>query len=89
MPTRDAPTEVELLHVRMPLARPFVSRHGARTHKDVLLVRLRNEHGAVGWGECAAEATPMYAPEYVDGAWAVLRDHLVPRLFAGAPLDEV
>src|SRR5690606_28412363 len=24
-----------------------------------------------------------------DGAWAVLRDHLVPRLFAGVPLDDV
>lgn len=89
MTIRAAPTEVELLQISLPLARPFVTRHGARAVKDALLVRLRNANGTVGWGECAAEATPTYHPEYVDGAWAVLHDHLVPRLFAGASLDDV
>lgn len=89
MPTRAAPSEVELLQVSLPLARPFVTRHATRTVKDALLVRVRNANGTVGWGECAAEATPTYHHEYVDGAWAVLRDHLVPRLFAGVPLDDV
>lgn len=89
MPTRAAPTEVELVQISLPLARPFVTRHGTRAAKDAVLVRVRNENGTVGWGECAAEATPTYHYEYVDGVWAALRDHLVPRLFAGAPLDEV
>jgi O-succinylbenzoate synthase len=33
-----------------------------------------------GWGECAAMNEPMYSPEYTEGAHAVLREHLVPRL---------
>jgi O-succinylbenzoate synthase len=80
---------VELLHARLPLVRPFVTRHGARANKDVLLVHLVTRDGVEGWGECAAEPDPTYAPEHVDGAWLVLRDHLVPRLLRGSPLGEV
>lgn len=83
------PVEVELLHVRLELVRPFVTRFGARSHKDAVLVRVRSNAGIEGWGECAAGLAPTYTAEYVDGAWAVLRDHLVPRAFAGVPLDEV
>jgi O-succinylbenzoate synthase len=81
--------EVHLIHARLPLVRPFVTRHGTRTHKDVLLVRALGTDGVVGWGECAAEAAPTYAPEHIDGAWIVLRDHLVPRALAGEPLAAV
>ena len=38
-----------------------------------------------GWGECAAFPTPSYSPEWVDGAWDVLRHHLVP-LALGRPM---
>lgn len=81
--------EVELVHVRLPLVRPFVTARGTTTHKDCVLVHVRTAGGSAGWGECVAEAAPTYAPEFVGGAWLVLRDHLVPRLLAGAPLSEV
>jgi O-succinylbenzoate synthase len=74
-----------LIRARLPLARPFATRLATRTHKDVLLVRLRTSDGAVGWGECAAEPDPTYAPEFVDGVWLTIRDHLAPRLFARGP----
>jgi o-succinylbenzoate synthase len=83
------PVEVELIQVRLALVRPFVSRHGATTHKTAILVRVRGDDGSEGWGECAAEATPTYAPEHLDGAWIVLRDHLVPRVLAGESGDAV
>ena len=89
MPTPAGISDIELVHARLPLARPFVTRHATRTHKDVLLVRLRTADGAIGWGECAAEPDPTYAPEHLDGAWLLIRDHLAPRVFAGAPLTEV
>ena len=44
---------------------------------------------AQGWGEVGAETTPTYAPETLDTARLVLRDELLPRLFAGASLDDV
>jgi O-succinylbenzoate synthase len=81
--------EVELVHVRLPYVRPFVTARGTSTHKECVLVRVRTAGGVTGWGECAAEAAPTYAPEFVDGAWLVLRDHLVPRLLSGRSLTEV
>jgi O-succinylbenzoate synthase len=80
--------EVELLRVRLPLARAFRTANGVTTHKEALLVRARTDD-AEGWGECSAQASPTYAPETIDTARIVLRDHLVPRAFAGAPLEEV
>lgn len=52
--------------------------------RDVLLVRVATSEGE-GWGECAALGEPTYTSEYVAGAAAVLRDHLVPRLAAAGP----
>jgi O-succinylbenzoate synthase len=89
MVTPTAIDELEIVHARLPLVRPFVTRHSVRTHRDVLLVRVRTVDGAMGWGECAAELDPTYAPEHVEGAWLVLRDHLVPRVLAGAPLEDI
>jgi O-succinylbenzoate synthase len=81
--------QLELIHARLPLVRPFTTRHGTRAHKDVLYARVRTRDGAVGWGECAAEVDPTYAPEYLDGVRSILRDQLGPRLLSGVRLDEV
>jgi O-succinylbenzoate synthase len=43
----------------------------------------------VGWGECAAQAAPTYAPETIDSARMALLDHFLPRTFAGASCDDV
>lgn len=73
--------EIELRRVRLPLQRPFEAAHGTERERDLLLVRVRTDTGD-GWGECGALAAPTYTSEYVDGAHAVLRDHLAPRLLA-------
>ncbi len=80
---------VELLHVRLPLLRPFVSARGAATHKDALLVHVRTGEGAEGWGECAAEVAPTYASEFLDAAWLAITEHLVPRVRRGESLDAI
>jgi O-succinylbenzoate synthase len=80
---------VTLRHVQLPLAHPFGSARGQVAVKDALLVHVRTADGVEGWGECAAEVAPTYAPEFVDAAWLVLVDHLVPRVRAGRSLDEV
>lgn len=77
--------EVELRRVRLPLVRPFEAAHGSERERDLLLVRVRTDAGD-GWGECGALAAPTYTSEYVDGAHAVLRDHLAPRLLAAGPV---
>ena len=80
---------VELLHVRLPLVRPFVSARGTTSHKDALLVHIRAADGAEGWGECAAEIAPTYAAEFVAAAWLAIVDHLLPRARRGESLDAV
>ena len=79
---------VELIRVRLPLVRPFRTARGATSHKDALLVHAVTAD-AEGWGECAAEPTPGYSGETLDGARLMLRDHLVPRAFAGHDFADV
>ena len=80
---------VELVHVRLPLVRPFASARGTIASKDALLVHIRDQDGAEGWGECAAEIAPTYAGEFLDAAWLSLVDHLVPRVRAGQTMASI
>lgn len=73
---------IELVTVRMPLATPLRSAAGDRTQRTVLLVHVLATE-AEGWAECVAEASPTYAPEFVAAAVITLRDHLLPRAWAG------
>jgi o-succinylbenzoate synthase len=74
---------VELRRIAVPLVRPFRTSFGVQTRRDVLLVHVVTEDSE-GWGECVALADPVYSSEYVEGAHAVLRDYLIPKL-AAAP----
>lgn len=76
--------EVELVRVRVPLVSALRSAHGAESIRDLVLVRVTLVDGSTGWGECSALARPTYSAEYTAGAWAVLRDELVPDLLAGS-----
>ena len=84
----DALHEVELFRVRLPLVGPFRTARLTTTTKEALVVRVRTSAG-IGWGECTAAVTPEYDGETIAGARIALRDHLLPRAFAGASLDEV
>ena len=42
----------------------------------------RTEAGAEGWAECVATSAPLYSAEYVDGCLAVIREHLLPRVWS-------
>ena len=74
---------VELRRVAMPLVRPFTTSFGTQTTRDVLLVRVEAE-GEVGWGECVAITSPMYSPEFTDGAALVLERFLAPAVLEAA-----
>ncbi len=75
---------VELRTLSMPLVSSFRGALGAETERELLVVRVIGPESE-GWGECSALGSPLYSPEYVAGALAVVRDHLVPRLAAHAP----
>jgi O-succinylbenzoate synthase len=77
---------VELRRVALPLVAPFRTASVDLTEREVLLVRVEAD-GVHGWGECGALPAPGYTAEYVDGAHRILRDHLVPLLFATGAVD--
>jgi O-succinylbenzoate synthase len=74
-------TGVELRRIEMPLVAPFRTSFGTTTVREVLLVRAVTPD-AEGWGECVADSSPLYSPEYVDGCADVLRRFLVPAVAA-------
>lgn len=80
---------IELRRVHLPLAETFRAGHGTRDHRDAVIVQAMVADGASGWSECVTEPEPTYWPEYTDGAWHVMRHHLVPRVLAGRPMREV
>ncbi|MDP9072942.1 MAG: o-succinylbenzoate synthase [Actinomycetota bacterium] len=78
---------MELRRVRLPLVEPWRWEGGVLTDREVVLVRAQGPDSE-GWGECTAFPAPTYSPEWTDGAWDVLRHHLVP-LVLGAGLSGV
>jgi O-succinylbenzoate synthase len=72
---------VELRRIRLPLVSPFRTSFGTQNERDVLLVQVKGPD-ADGWGECVAMSEPRYSSEYVDGAQAVIKAHLLPLLGA-------
>lgn len=76
---------VELVRIAMPLVAPFRTSFGTQFERDILLVHVVGPE-AEGWGECVALTDPLYSPEYVEGAQALMRRFILPRL---ASLPEV
>lgn len=83
MDAAERPSAVVLHRIRLRLRSPLRSAHGTESSRELVLVEVRPAEGPSGWGECSALRSPTYTAEYVDGAWAVLVDHLVPALLAG------
>ena len=69
--------QIELVHVAMPLVRPFRTSFGVERERHCVLVAVRAE-GLTGWGECPAGAWPGYSYETVGTAWEMLSSHFGP-----------
>ena len=74
--------EVELLRLELELLVPLMTSAGEHRHRPLVIVKITTTE-SVGYGECSALLEPTYTEEYADGAEAVLRDQLLPRLLSG------
>jgi O-succinylbenzoate synthase len=74
--------EIELSTIHLPLVRPFRTSFGTQTSREVLMVKVTNENGTVGWAECVAMSEPLYSPEYVIGCLDLMKRFLIPALRA-------
>jgi O-succinylbenzoate synthase len=85
-PLRLARASVFLLSLEQ--VRAFRSAYGRSSgRKQVIVVRLEDADGRIGWGEAPAPARPLYAADTPASSWSALTDLLLPPLlgrdFAG------
>lgn len=59
-------TAVELRQINLPLIYPFETSFGRTTERHIPLVRVIDEYGGEGWGECVAGEGPFYSNEWVE-----------------------
>ena len=78
---------VGLSILRLPLVRPFETSFGRMAARELILVEVVDAGGAVGWGECVADADPFYSAETTTTAWHVLEKYLVPAVLGRAVLS--
>ena len=71
---------VELFIVRLPLVSPFETSFSVQTHREALLLRVR-QGSFYGWGECVCGSDPFYSYETNETAHHIIRDYLAPLLF--------
>src|SRR6266851_8930442 len=77
---------VTIRELRMPLKYFFETSFGRSESRRVLLVTVHCE-GVEGWAECVAGDGPFFSYEWVETAWATLRDFLAP-MVVGTTLSE-
>lgn len=67
---------LRLLHTKM--REPFVTSFGAEEDKEVILVEVQTDTGAIGFAECVASTAPLYSEETNGTAWSILKAFLIP-----------
>jgi o-succinylbenzoate synthase len=70
---------ITLRELRMPLKHFFETSFGRTEERRVLLLTADCE-GIEGWGECVAGEGPFFSDEWVETAWATIREFLAPSL---------
>lgn len=71
---------IELIEINLPLVHFFETSFGRTFERRIILVRVEDETGAEGWGECTAGETPSYCEEWTESCWHVLEKILAPRV---------
>jgi o-succinylbenzoate synthase len=72
---------ITLRELHMPLKHFFETSFGRTESRRVLLVTATCE-GIEGWAECVAGEGPFFSYEWIETAWATIRDFLAPALIA-------
>ena len=78
-------SSIELREIRLPLIHFFETSFGRTTERRIILTRVKDHHGAEGWGECTAGEGPFYSDEWTESAWLTLEEFLAP-LIVGSEL---
>src|SRR6185503_12109867 len=74
---------ITMRELQIPLKQFFETSFGRVTHRRIFLVTADSE-GVEGWAECVAGEGPFFSYEWIETAWATIRDFLAPALIASA-----
>src|SRR5256885_16030424 len=69
---------IELREIRLPLIHFFETSFGRTTERRIIIVRVVDNNGVEGWGECTCGEGPFYSDEWTETAWATLKEFLAP-----------
>lgn len=69
---------IELREISLPLINFFETSFGRTSERRIIIVRVIDQDGVEGWGECTAGEGPFYCEEWTGSAWPVLREFLAP-----------
>lgn len=72
---------VELIRLNVPLKSAFRTSFSSVNLHQVVWAHVITDSGE-GWAECAANERPDYSSEYHTGAAAVIKEFMLPELFA-------
>ena len=70
---------ITLRELRMPLKHFFETSFGRTESRRILLVTVHCD-GVDGWAECVASDSPFFSYEWIETAWATIREFLAPAL---------
>ena len=70
---------ITLREIRMPLKHFFETSFGRAESRRILLVTTQCD-GVEGWAECVASDGPFFSYEWIETAWATIREFLAPAL---------
>jgi O-succinylbenzoate synthase len=68
---------IELRLLRLPLVRFFETSFGRIYERPFVLVTVE-DNGAIGLGECVADANPFYSAETTGTAWHIIEEFIAP-----------
>jgi O-succinylbenzoate synthase len=80
-------SSIELREIRLPLIHFFETSFGRTAERRIILVRVTDQDGADGWGECTAGEGPFYCEEWTETAWTTLNAFLAPMVL-GKEFDD-
>jgi O-succinylbenzoate synthase len=80
--TRLKLERIDLREIELPLKYPFETSFGRTTRRRIMIVRVFDESGAFGYGECTAPEEPFFNHETIDTAWIIVKNAVAPLIQA-------
>ncbi|HUZ55310.1 MAG TPA: o-succinylbenzoate synthase [Streptosporangiaceae bacterium] len=79
--------KADVFMLSLPMVRTFMSAYGkSSSRKRLIVVRLEDRDGTIGWGEAPIAERPLYGADTAESSWSALTDLLLPPIL-GRPFS--